>query len=45
MAGGAIAAFGFIRVGAEEDLPARFKPAQPRQRAFGQFKFNRINRC
>lgn len=45
MAGGAVTALGFIRVGAEEYLPARFKPAQPRQRALGKLKLSRIDRC
>lgn len=39
---GAIAALGFFGIGAEEDLPARVKPAQPGERAFGQFAFGRI---
>lgn len=43
--GGTVAALGFVRVGAEEYLPARIKPAQSRQRALGKLKLRRIDRC
>ncbi len=40
---GAVTAFGFFGVSAEEYLPARFKPAQPRQGALGQFTLGGVD--
>ena len=35
-----VTALGFVRIGAEEDLPARSKAAQPGQLLFGRFDFS-----
>jgi hypothetical protein len=40
---GAVTAFGFFGVSAEKDLPPRFKPAQPRQGALGQFTLGGVD--